>query len=383
MILEDTTSSSYPPEGENQGPHSTRKPSSRLETVGEIYDSQEDRSSQSFWHYEGTPYDVINKTLNVVDYYKSCVSTKIRSDKELRSLYSYSVKRINTMDDEDGYLILYKGDIIQTNNNCYRVLGFIGRGSFGQTFKCRNVVTGRLVAIKVVKSIPKFYEQGKNEYLALQWISNQHPEETQFLTTLLDYTLFHYHHMFVFPLYSFSLYRFILVNCQGISFQDIRIIAREALLALAFLHRHGIIHTDVKPENMLFSNSSLDLKRNPMHLIDLGSCTNDTPRPTALCQSLYYRAPEVTLYLEYDTSIDIWSLGCVLVELYLGQPLFPGNSDLEVLSLIESCVGPIPAIMVQQSQLSSKFFVSDRYGVYHVKPLSTERELKLKSYRHL
>ena len=75
-----------------------------------------------------------------------------------------------------------------------------------------------------------------------------------------------------------------------------------------------------------------------MHLIDLGSCTNDTPRPTALCQSLYYRAPEVTLYLEYDTSIDIWSLGCVLVELYLGQPLFPGNSDLEVLSLIESCV---------------------------------------------
>lgn len=99
---------------------------------------------------------------------------------------------------------------------------------------------------------------------------------------------------------------------------------------------------------MLFSNSSLEfilvhrftnsLKRNPMHLIDLGSCTNDTPRPTALCQSLYYRAPEVTLYLEYDTSIDIWSLGCVLVELYLGQPLFPGNSDLEVLSLIESCV---------------------------------------------
>ena len=126
------------------------------------------------------------------------------------------------MDDEDGYLILYKGDIIQTNNNCYRVLGFIGRGSF------------RLVAIKVVKSIPKFYEQGKNEYLALQWISNQHPEETQFLTTLLDYTLFHYHHMFVFPLYSFSLYRFILVNCQGISFQDIRIIAREVCYSTYF-----------------------------------------------------------------------------------------------------------------------------------------------------
>ena len=91
-------------------------------------------------------------------------------------------------------------------------------------------------------------------------------------------------------------------------------------------------------ELFLILSFTSSLRNNPIRLIDLGSCANDTPRPTALCQSLYYRAPEVTLCLGYDTSIDIWSLGCVLVELFLGRPLFKGNSNLEVLSLIESCV---------------------------------------------
>ncbi|KAK8789568.1 hypothetical protein WA171_001660, partial [Blastocystis sp. BT1] len=381
MVLETSNSNSNSHEKGYSGSHEPSNSTSSLNSIGNICNYQEDCLSPSFWDYEGIPYDAISQIMNADEYDKSCVSVKLENDKKQRSLYSSSLMRDGLIDDENGNLLLYCGSVIYTKNNCYRVINFIDGGTFGQTYKCRHVDSGQLVAIKVVRSLPKFYEQGNNEYLALKWISEQPRNNTNFLIYLLDYTILHFHHVFVFPLYAFSLYHVIYLTSQGLSLHVIRNIAYETLQALTFLHQHGIIHTDVKPENIMFSRNSLDLRNNPIRLIDLGSCANDTPRPTALCQSLYYRAPEVTLCLGYDTSIDIWSLGCVLVELFLGRPLFKGNSDLEVLSLIESCVGPIPAELVIRSQMRSDFFVSDSNDIFHVKPLSSERESKIRPYR--
>ena len=197
---------------------------------------------------EGTSYDAINKTVSADEYYKSCVSVKIENDKKQHSLYSSSLleifqnlidrKRDDLTDDENGNLLLYCGSVIYTKNNSYRVINYIDGGTFGQTYKCRHVVSGQLVAIKVVRSLPQFYEQGNNEYLALKWISDQPRNNTNFIIYLLDYTILHSHHVFVFPLYAFSLYHVIRLNSQGLSLHVIRNIAYEVSYVLFIQCRH-------------------------------------------------------------------------------------------------------------------------------------------------
>lgn len=131
------------------------------------------------------------------------------------------------IDDDDGFLILHKGDLITTPSNKYRIIDYIGQGTFGQTFRCRNIQTGDYVAIKIIRSRDEFYRQGENEYRALHWMSRQTEENARHLTHLIDYACYHNHHMFVIPLYGFSLYRLIRSNCQGISLRAIRVVARS------------------------------------------------------------------------------------------------------------------------------------------------------------
>lgn len=102
---------------------------------------------------------------------------------------------------------------------------YIGQGTFGQTFGCRNIVTGQRVAMKVIRSTNKFYEQGKNEHRALSWVSKQNKEITSLITYLLDSTDHYHHHIFIMPLYEFSLHGLIQANCQGIPLSGIRVVA--------------------------------------------------------------------------------------------------------------------------------------------------------------
>ena len=75
-------------------------------------------------------------------------------------------------------------------------------------------------------------------------------------------------------------------------------------------------------------------------------------------QSRYYRAPEVLLGMDYKCAIDIWSLGCIAVELYLGIPIFPGLNAYDQLRRIIEMVGMPDDEMIQEGKYSSKFFNS-------------------------
>lgn len=70
-----------------------------------------------------------------------------------------------------------------------------------------------------------------------------------------------------------------------------------------------------------------------IRLIDLGSSCYEDKQFYTYIQSRYYRAPEVILGIKYTTSIDVWSLGCVLAEMHTGYPLFPGESEEEQLMM--------------------------------------------------
>ena len=95
--------------------------------------------------------------------------------------------------------------------------------------------------------------------------------------------------------------------------------------ALKFIHNYGIIHSDVKPENVMINESDFKVK-----LIDFGSYQyNILPKKHFYVCTRYYRAPELIYNLYFDEKIDIWSAGCIFVELIKKKPLFQvKNQDL-------------------------------------------------------
>ena len=109
----------------------------------------------------------------------------------------------------------------------------------------------------------------------------------------------------------------------GFPVEIIRSYAQQILKALIFLEDRDIIHCDLKPENILLSDESgLNLK-----VVDFGSGCLTSEQVYTYVQSRFYRAPEVILRVPYTPKVDIWSLGCILAELYTGEPLFPGNNE--------------------------------------------------------
>lgn len=107
--------------------------------------------------------------------------------------------------------------------------------------------------------------------------------------------------------------------------------------SLAYIHSLGICHRDIKPQNLLLDPDSGVLK-----LCDFGSAKHlmkGEPNVSYIC-SRYYRAPELIFgAIDYTTKIDVWSAGCVLAELLLGQPIFPGDSGVDQLVEIIKVLG--------------------------------------------
>jgi serine/threonine protein kinase len=104
-----------------------------------------------------------------------------------------------------------------------------------------------------------------------------------------------------------------------------------AISGVAHMHKNNYMHRDIKPENFLVS------KENGKYLIklaDFGQARNYKERTaaplTSYVSTRWYRAPELVLYSEnYSEKVDVWALGCIMSELYLGRGLFPGHSEMD------------------------------------------------------
>lgn len=109
----------------------------------------------------------------------------------------------------------------------------------------------------------------------------------------------------------------------------IKMYAYQMLRAIGYCHAAGVCHRDIKPQNLLCDPSCHILK-----LCDFGSAKKlikGEPNVAYIC-SRYYRAPELIFgNPDYDTQIDVWSVGCVIAELMLGQPIFPGDNSVDQL----------------------------------------------------
>ena len=105
-----------------------------------------------------------------------------------------------------------------------------------------------------------------------------------------------------------------------------------------------IIHCDLKPENILLCNP----KRSAIKIVDFGSSCQLGQRIYQYIQSRFYRSPEVLLGIPYDLAIDMWSLGCILVEMHTGEPLFSGANEVDQMNKIVEVLGLPPKHVLDQ-----------------------------------
>ena len=155
---------------------------------------------------------------------------------------------------------------------------------------------------------------------------------------------------------SMNLYHFLKFNrFQGLSMNLVRRFAVQILQALVLLQRNRIIHCDLKPENILLKQSN----RSTIKVIDFGSSCFVDKKVYTYIQSRFYRAPEVILGIGYSTSIDMWSFGCILVELFTGYPIFPGDSEIQQLLCIMEYLGVPGDDFLSKATRKKVFFESD------------------------
>ncbi len=131
---------------------------------------------------------------------------------------------------------------------------------------------------------------------------------------------------------------------------------------MAFLHKMRLIHTDLKLENILLVNSDWQYHRHPIHgrsrvvrckdlvVIDLGSATYETDHHASIVSTRHYRAPEVVLGLGWSYPCDLWSVGCILLELFTGEATFQTHDNLEHLAMMERIFGKLPRAMTTQTE---------------------------------
>ena len=111
----------------------------------------------------------------------------------------------------------------------------------------------------------------------------------------------------------------------------------------------------MKPENILLADSASE----KVKLADFGSSRYISQECKFYIQSRFYRAPEVILAIPHSYPIDIWSLGCVAVEIFVGLPLFPGQNEVQMLILIVQMLGQFPQKMIDMSSRKNVFFNSN------------------------
>ncbi|XP_041865343.1 dual specificity protein kinase CLK1-like isoform X1 [Melanotaenia boesemani] len=271
-------------------------------------------------------------------------------------------------DDEEGHLDYHIGLVMKER---YEVMSMLGEGAFGRVVECIDRHKDERVAVKIVRNFETFCEVARSEIAVLEEINRLDDDNTFACVRMLDWFEHEGHICIVFELLGLSTFEFVQQNnFLPFSMEQIRYMAFQIFRAVSFLHRNKLTHTDLKPENILFVCSDFDPvydhntmceQRKPRSLdvkvVDFGTATFDHQHHESLVSTRHYRAPEVILDLGWNQSCDVWSLGCVLIEFYLGRTLFPSHDCKEHLAMMEKVLGPIPSHLLQQTR--KKHYVHD------------------------
>ena len=241
----------------------------------------------------------------------------------------------------------------------YEQIQLLGQGSFGNVIRCYDHKDHQNVAIKLIKDSPNTHNQMVLELNILKQLqSNTDSSGASSIQTnnhicqYKDMFMFRGFFCIVMELLSQDVYS--VLRSQFYSpfpFDTVRIIALQTACGLSFIHKSKIIHCDIKPENILFTNT----RKTSIRICDFGCSCFEGKNIYKYIQSRFYRAPEVVLTIPYGKPIDIWSYGCLLYEIAVGRPLFPAEDEEELLHMMIQCIGPPPEEFIEKVPKSSPY----------------------------
>jgi CDC-like kinase len=225
------------------------------------------------------------------------------------------------------------------------------------------------VAIKVIKSEDRYVDSAKLEINVLKKIRYADKTNDHSCIALLDEFMYKGHPCLTFPILGKSTYDFQKDNdYRPFKFRQVLQMGFQLIKAVKFLHDMKLTHTDLKPENILFEEDSYDeaksrsgrtvkvIRNCNIKLIDFGSATFEDERKTRIVATRHYRPPEVILELGWSHPCDVWSIGCILFEWYMGICMFQTHSNTEHLAMMERILGPFPDKLIRNSKKEKKFF---------------------------
>eukprot|EP00250_Pteridium_aquilinum_P012763 c20927_g1_i1 orf=110-2953(-) len=304
---------------------------------------------------------VVKLTKEIVKTYQGCNASFTYSDvlNPKRYLTNPSAPASNGgLDNENSDLILAVNGVLVNGdtNHRYIIKDLLGQGTFGQVAKCWASEFNSFVAVKIIKNQPAYRQQAIVEISILNMLNEKYdPEDKNHILRIFEHFIYKEHLCIVFEMLGLNLFELLKVNnFKGISLNLIRSFTKQILMALTVLREASVIHCDLKPENILLTTrlASAELK-----LIDFGSACREYRTVYSYIQSRFYRSPEVVLGHEYTTAIDMWSVGCVAAELFLGLPLFPAQSQYDLLQrMIRILGGRPPDYILKNARNTSKYF---------------------------
>jgi serine/threonine-protein kinase PRP4 len=283
-------------------------------------------------------------------------------------------------DDAEGYYRARMGEVLDGR---YQVMESHGRGVFSTVVKAKdlqsvvslntdadpqtqtqNVGAGEYseVALKVIRANETMYKAAQLEITVCKKLMDADPENKRHCVRFLRSFEFRDHVFMVFESMHMNLREVIKKYGRdvGLNVHGVRSFATQMLISLRHLKNCGVVHADIKPDNILVNGS-----HNVIKICDFGSAMFDGDNEiTPYLQSRFYRAPEVILGLPYSHPMDLWSIGCCLYELYMGKIAFQGRSNNEMMKKFIEAKGPVPRKLLRRAVFRDNHY--NHEGVFSV-----------------
>ncbi|KAK7353591.1 hypothetical protein VNO80_19041 [Phaseolus coccineus] len=263
--------------------------------------------------------------------------------------------------------------LVPKSADSYEKLAKIGRGTYSNVYKAREKGTGKIVALKKVRFDTSDSESIKfmaREIMMLQKLDHPNVMKLKGLaTSRMQYSLY-----LVFDFMQSDLTRIISRPGETLTEPQIKCFMQQLLCGLQHCHERGIMHRDIKASNLLID------RRGVLKIGDFGLATSiESEKPlTNRVVTLWYRAPELLLgSIDYGYSIDLWSAGCLLAEMFVGKPIMPGRTEVEQIQMIFKLCGSPSEEYFKKLKLTTSYRPRQHYKPsyqenFHKFPSSTQ-----------
>lgn len=277
-------------------------------------------------------------------YFLGQASKKIRPNTSTATNYGY--------DDSQHHYKAQIGDHIAYR---YEIRAVLGKGAFGQVLRCFDHKTKKQVALKLIVNTKLMHEQGRIECAIVQHL-NGNDNGSNYIIQGIDFLVFRKHICAAFEILGQNLYEYSrAMRFRPIASRQMKPIALQMISGLNFCHVNNVVHCDMKPENVLLTPGGF----NSIRIIDFGSSCFIGHQRYEYIQSRYYRAPEVIMGLPYGPPMDVWSYACIVIEMMIGRPIFPGDDENEQMDMLVEVLGMPPKEMIDKCSRKKEFFTID------------------------